>query len=136
MQYSLFCQPGVCDGGAHVFPQVHRPPQDRCFLNGQGFARSSTENRQKEKQLRSVSGTNQNICFVKFTFTDCLVEFSIWENSTLTQITPGNRLRFTSQNRKVRFDLNKGAVSVTKRYNKPVITFLSECLYSLPPQDC
>lgn len=103
---------------------------------GRGFARGSTKNRQEEKQLRSVSGTNQNICFVKFTFTDCLVEFSIWENSTLTQITPGNRLRFISQKIKVQYDSNKGAVSVTKRYKKPVVTFLSECLYSLPPQDC
>lgn len=34
MQYSLFCQPGVRDGRAHVFPQVHRPPQDRCFWMG------------------------------------------------------------------------------------------------------
>lgn len=49
------------------------------------------------KEKRRVSGTNQNICFVKFTFTDCLVEFSLLENSTLTQITPGNRRTLTSQ---------------------------------------
>lgn len=68
---------GVRDGGANVFPQVHRPPTVQVFLNGRGFAQSSTKNRKKEKQLRKVSGTNQNMCFVKFTFTDCLVEFSL-----------------------------------------------------------
>lgn len=100
------------------------PPTVQVFLNGQGFVCSSTENRWKEKQFRRISGTNQNICFVKFTFTDCLVEFSLLENSTLTQITPGNRLRFTSQKIKVHFDSNKGAVSVTKSYNKPTVTFV------------
>lgn len=50
-------------------------PTVQVFMNGRGFARR-TKKRCKEKQLKRVSGTNQNICFVTFTFTDCLVEFS------------------------------------------------------------
>lgn len=62
----------------------------------------------------------------KISVLSSLLSQTVWLSfrSTLTQITPGNRLVFTSQKTKVHFDSNKGAVSVTNRYNKPPATFL------------
>lgn len=78
MQYSLFCPSGVRDGGANVIPQVHRPPQYRCFWMGRVSLVVVLRTGGKKSSSGGL-GTNQNICFVKFTFTDCLVEFSLWK---------------------------------------------------------
>lgn len=129
MQYSLFCQWGVCDRGPNVHPRVHRPPPNNTGVSEwAGFTRSRT----KEQAERRVSRTNQNICFVKFTFTDCLAEFPLWkiQLKNLQETDRGLRLR-----KQGTFDSSKGAASATKRYNKPTATFF-ECLYSPPPQDC
>lgn len=62
----------------------------------------------------------------KISVLSSLLSQTVWLSfhSALTQITPGNRLVFTSQKTKVHLDSNKGAVSVTNRYNKPPVTFL------------
>lgn len=82
MQYSLFCQRGVfvMEGRMFSLRCVGPPTQCRCVWMGfRSLVVLRTGGR--TKQLKRVSGTNQNICFVKFTFTDCLVEFSLSSNS-------------------------------------------------------
>lgn len=76
MQYSLFCQSGVHDGGKCICAVTD--PKYRPFCTP-GVTVTS---------VMRVNGTNQNI--VKFTFNDCLVEFTS-ENSASTYTTPGNR---------------------------------------------
>ena len=128
MQYSPLRRPGGRDGGDFLCRCSERAK----FISKTGRAESSEK----------VSGTNQNIRFVKFTFTDCLVEFSLWKISTLISKTPGNRFSFTSWKikvQKVRSQKQKGTIkadchlvflSVSTHYHPRTVKIATVCCSS------